>query len=381
MAEVASPKPTLFRHQNGQYAKKIRGKLYYFGTNEADALKRYWAERDDLQAGRHPQRVSGDVTVEYMVDAYIVRCEKRVKVGVLSGVSLADYRRVGELLKKHLGSNSDPTLLTPAVFTDFYLKMVAKYAPSRYSKIITVTKSIFKWAGGQNGIGMLTKIPSFGPDFKVAPVHDQRKQKSKGGKKLLTRDEMTALLKAADPKWKAILLLCINGGLGNSDIARIKLSDVGGQWLELVRGKTGIERRIPLWPETQEAIKVAISKREKSKSDLLFVSGHGQPLIVVRDDGKKTDLTCEGFRRIAVTAGISRPRMGLYWCRHTFQTIGDAARDPVATSAIMGHADHTMAGNYREGIEDDRLLRVIEHIRAWLFKPTSSPVTEAFGVG
>lgn len=132
---------------------------------------------------------------------------------------------------------------------------------------------------------------------------------------------MRELLNIADVKWKAILLLCLNGGLGNSDIARVRLHHVGGAWLDLERGKTGIDRHIPLWPETQAAIQAAIASRHNPKGlDWMFLSKHGGPLVVVRELGTHTDLLSEGFSRVAKLAGIYRSRMGLYWCRHTFQT-------------------------------------------------------------
>ena len=52
--------------------------------------------------------------------------------------------------------------------------------------------------------------------------------------------------------------------------------------------------------------------------------------------------------------------------RHTFETIAGGSRDQVAVDAVMGHADDSMAAEYREMIEDGRLEAVTDHVRQWL---------------
>ncbi len=65
--QATKPKKTyaefpLTARANGQWCKKIRGKVHFFGVwAEADtAIQKYLDERDDLQAGRIPQRLSSD---------------------------------------------------------------------------------------------------------------------------------------------------------------------------------------------------------------------------------------------------------------------------------------------------------------------------------
>ena len=64
-------------------------------------------------------------------------------------------------------------------------------------------------------------------------------------------------------------------------------------------------------------------------------------------------------------------RRRFYALRHTFQTFGGDAKDLDAVSAIMGHADSSMAAVYRERISDERLRAVVDTVRAWLW-PTNA---------
>src|SRR5689334_10795676 len=47
----------LFSHRNGQWAKKVRGKIHFFGVwaDPDAALNKWIAEKDDLLAGRVPR--------------------------------------------------------------------------------------------------------------------------------------------------------------------------------------------------------------------------------------------------------------------------------------------------------------------------------------
>jgi hypothetical protein len=56
----------LFPHATRHGAKKIRGKLHYFGPsdNPDAALKKYLAEKDPLHAGRRSREVSAGITVK-----------------------------------------------------------------------------------------------------------------------------------------------------------------------------------------------------------------------------------------------------------------------------------------------------------------------------
>ena len=52
--KTRSDKFPLTLHPTGQYCKKIKGKLYYFGADKERALERYLHQAADFHSGRGP---------------------------------------------------------------------------------------------------------------------------------------------------------------------------------------------------------------------------------------------------------------------------------------------------------------------------------------
>jgi hypothetical protein len=56
---MAKPKDCpLFLHGNGQWAKKINGKLHYFGTNLDSAIDKWLTEKDYLLGNHRPAKLT-----------------------------------------------------------------------------------------------------------------------------------------------------------------------------------------------------------------------------------------------------------------------------------------------------------------------------------
>ena len=81
MVKQAPEKPSkpypdfpLFPHATRRWAKKIRGKMIYFGPwDDPDAaLAKYQLQRDDLYAGRVP-RISEGLTVRDLINHFLTR--------------------------------------------------------------------------------------------------------------------------------------------------------------------------------------------------------------------------------------------------------------------------------------------------------------------
>ena len=112
---------------------------------------------------------------------------------------------------------------------------------------------------------------------------------------------------------------------------------------------------------------------DEADNGMVFLTKYGQRWAKDTTDNPISKEFAKILKPLKVKRGrkqeaVYHKGLGLYTLRHTFQTIGDGARDPIATRAIMGHAEagNDMSAVYREGV-DDRLKAVTDHVRQWLF--------------
>ena len=384
------PRPDfpLFPHASGKWAKVIRGKTYYFGRwdDPHAAESAYLKVADDLHAGRVPRPDSdGGLMVRDLCNKFLQAKRLRMEADSLSPRTFLQYHSVCEELVKNLGSTRAVADLTPQDFTDLYATFVKKLKVNALSGRITVIRSIFKFADDND---LIDKRVKFGSTFKVPSRSEIRKAKSKrteaNGKRLFTPAELHAMLDAATPPLRAMILLGINCGFGNTDCAclpQIAL-DLKAGWINFPRPKTGVERRIPLWPETIDALQKVLAARPRhfaaEDADLVFITRWGQrwvrfALEEKRKYGKlevkpqQDDAIAKATGKLLRELHLKRPGLSFYTLRHTFETIAGQSKDQVAVDSIMGHVDPSMAATYRQEIGDDRLRAVVNHVHDWLF--------------
>ena len=377
----------LFAHQNGQWAKKIKGKQWFFGVwSDPDAaLLKYLDEVDEIQAGRDPRKTgvvgvsSAELTVADLCGLFLERQERRIELGEVSRRHFTDNLRTCRLVVNHFGKFTRAASLRAADFTRFKAAFPATWGPEKSGNEIQRVRSTLKWAFESD---LIPSLPNFGPDFKkpsrtVKRRDQQQRQADRGGKLDFSADEIRKLLKASTGWLHACILLGVNGGLGNSDCGRLstKFLDLNSGWYDLAREKTGIPRRFQLWPETIAAIRAAMSKRiipkDESDDPLCFLTSHGKPVWweVTKENGETfmCDNITKSFTKLCATCGITRSQRGFYSLRRTFETVAGGSKDQVAVDVCMGHADESMGAVYRQGIDDQRLIDVGQHVHQWLY--------------
>jgi integrase len=365
----AKPYPDfpLFPHAAGVWAKKIRGKLHYFGpwSDPDGALAAYLRDKDALHAGRKPRADPDALTVKDAANAYLNHKQSRVDAGQLSPRTFAGYKIAADEVVAAFGKTRLVADLAPDDFASLWTRMEKKWGLHRLATTIQYVRSIFKHTLDS---GLIDKPVRFGPGFQRPTKKAMRLHRAEQGAKLFTAEEVRRLIDTAGPALRAMILLGINGGFGNSDCANLPLSalDAGNGWLDYPRPKTGINRRVPLWPETIAALTAYRGKRPEPKEEgdagLVFLTKYGYRW----SDETTTNPVSQEFAKVAKAAGIEG-RRGYYTLRHTFRTIADEAKDQPACDFIMGHSSPHISSVYRERISDARLKAVTDHVRAWLF--------------
>jgi integrase len=182
--------------------------------------------------------------------------------------------------------------------------------------------------------------------------------------------EIQRILEAASPVLRAMVMLGINCGFGNHDVGTLPVSalDLDAGWVDFPRGKTGIDRRCPLWPETVAAVRAWLKVRpEPADADdagLVFVTRKGGRWVKPTTTDNPVS---KEFRKLLDGLGMNGHR-NFYALRHTFQTIADESGDFVGVRHMMGHAfNGDISAVYRERVSDARLRKVVDTVRQWLF--------------
>jgi integrase len=383
-----SPNFPLFAHATKRWAKKIRGKLHYFGRwdDPQGSLQKYLNQKDDLHAGRIPRGEQQGLAIRDLCNRLLTSKRHRLDRHELSPRTFAEYYAACELIVERFGKDRLVEDLRPDDFERLMNGMPSTWGPVRRGKMIRTIRSVFHYAADED---LVEKPIKFGKQFRPPSKQLMRIHRAKAGRKMFDAVEVRAMVDAASRQLRAMILLAVNCGFGNGDVASLPIQalDLENGWVDFPRPKTGIGRRAKLWPETVAAIREALSARPKPKdlaaTELVFVTRCGTAWVRVKTEHQKdgtlkvkcADAVSAQTAKLLKTAGLNG-RRNFYCLSHTFETIGGEARDQVAVNAVMGHVDDTMAGLYRERISDERLAAVAEYVRGWLFAEKRIPPVE-----
>jgi integrase len=360
----------LFYHATGQWAKKYKGRTVYFGKDLGTALVAYQEWLKAPNSDRTAPEPDSEFTVKRAFNAFMTAVIRRVAAGEMNEKTQWSYQQYLNETIKHLRPGTFVADLRPLDFASLRSKLAVNYkSPNTLTNAISVVRSVFLYCYESE---LIPAVPRFGPAFKRPAMKTKRLHRARKGERLASREEIHKLLAAASIPLRAMILLAINGGLGNNDVAQLRFEhlDLDGGWINFPRPKTGTDRRVPLWSETVAAIRLAIEKRREPRNeshrDLVFIR-HNKRTPWCRQSGQKNCPVADEFGWLLAEVGIVRKGLSFYALRHTFRTVGDEAKDQPAIDHVMGHVSSHISTVYREKIGDDRLRAVVDHVHRWLF--------------
>jgi integrase len=362
----------LFAHANGQWAKKIRGRIHYFGSwaDSDAALQLYLDQRDDIQAGRVPRTDPEGATIRDLLNRFLTTKRHLVDTREITQRTFDDYLQTCERIAKAFGKNRLVEDLNTRDFEQLRAEMGKTWGPVTIGNEVQRVRVLFNYAYDAE---LVERPIRFGPAFKRPSKRVVRKMRNARGPRMFEAPEIQAMLKGARGQLRTMILLGINCGFGNNDVGTLPVSalEFDQGWVNYPRPKTGVERRCPLWRETIDALQETDDTRPAPRDErhigLVFITKYGTCWAKENSDKPVS----KEMTKLLKSLDIYRPGVGFYALRHTFETIAGETRDQVAVDHIMGHARDDMASVYRERISDERLMTVATFVHEWLFAETS----------
>jgi len=366
--KTRSDKFPLTLHPTGQYCKKIKGKLHYFGTDRTKALHCYLEDANFLHTGRgQTHRVQKEtVTLKALCNLYLEHQDARVKVGELSIRHNLDQTTCLRILVRILGQHCSVDEISALDLQNYKKKLQKRYgSPHRTNLSIAVMKAMFHWAKKNE---VLSRIPNIDAVSKVKVLRKERPT--------FTVEQTKKLLDKASPQMYAMILLGLNCGFGGTDCSGLLWEHVNFKRSRICypRGKTGVLRNLPLWQETVEALKALPNCEQR-----IFNTPTGKAWVrmiktVGKDDNikyTKNDSVGKEFSKLLKKAGIKTEKgVGFYTLRRTAATLAARSGDPFAVQRLLGHADLKMATTYVQDVSE-QTDRVINNSRKLIIQDDS----------
>jgi integrase len=366
--KTRSDKFPLTLHKTGQYCKKIKGKIYYFGNDRKVALQRYYDQAAFLHTGRptDPKPRNDSFSMKMLCNLYLDHQESRAAIKEIKQNHVYGQTLILRSLVRFVGPNCQVLDVSTMDLQNYRKKLIKSNKSSNtINNHIATIKALYNWA-------LDNEIVKDAPNLRAI----KKVTISKTDKPIFDMSQIEKLLQSASEKMKAMIWLGLNCGFGCTDCAQLKWENVDLKTSRVVfpRGKTGVNRNLPLWPETVKAL------REIQKSgDLVFYTSRGNTWVrMIEGTDKhgnkkhvKDDAVTKEFTKLLKKTNLKTEKgMGFYTLRRTAATLAARSGDPFAVQKLLGHADLKMATTYVQDVSE-QTDRVINNTRKLIIQDGS----------
>lgn len=311
-------------------------------------------------------------TLRQLVHQFLQFKASAVATRELSPRTYDGYRRACDDLLLILGDDRPAPSLQPVDFGELRHHLAQRLGPRGLGTYVRMIRTLFRWGY----INQLIARPiEYGSLFDQPPKRAVRQATTRKSR-TFTAEEIRALIHHAGEPLRTFILLGINCGFGQNDIAQLPAHiippaiDLG--MLSFDRPKTGIARDAVLWPETLDGLR----DHACNGDGLAFLTSRGNPWV-------RNRVHCDapgglgGIARVVaidaigpqfnkLTEQLNIRERAFYALRRTFRTVADELADAHAAARVMGHEIPGMAGVYVDWIHNDRLQRIADHVREWV---------------
>ncbi len=200
----------------------------------------------------------------------------------------------------------------------------------------------------------------------------------------LTRDEITALLDAPDPRSRlgtrdrAMLHLAYAGGLRVAELLSLQMQDLPQRSLATVHivGKGRRERVLPLWRETQASLRAWLAVRPQCQAMEIFLNANGVPM---GRDGFAFRLAKHVATAAKKQPSLLGKRVTPHVLRHSCAMHTLAATGDIRKVALwLGHASIQSTEAYLRADPEEKLQILAAHgsptVKPGRFKPPADPL-------
>ena len=266
-----------------------------YGISEAG--RAIWAERlgQAQIAGSGP----GDQTVAGVVTSFLKRKQTQAEVGERSHGRFDSLRCCLEHFRDWVGGHQHMDVVTSRTLLDYHSALIEAIGAGRVAKYyardrMQAAKQFVRWCWELELLPLPRNIDSKELTIKLPANPIQT----------FTVEEVRRLVDNATDTLKLYLLLMLNCGMQQQDIARLRQPQVDWKTgrISVKRSKTQEHANVPkvqykLWPETFTLLK----KHRSAEGDLVLVNAKGGPLkfeTIVDGKVKKTDNIRSAYERL-----------------------------------------------------------------------------------
>ncbi|MCA9124729.1 MAG: tyrosine-type recombinase/integrase [Planctomycetaceae bacterium] len=289
-------------------------------------------------------------TVRAQVAAYVATKQSAISASELSGGRAYTIQLHLDHFVSWLGGDTSVIEISGKTLSDYRLELLRRVEANDWSRVTAkgrmgTVKGFVHWLWQMEAIPTLPRVL----DAKARALQIGTPSASIV---VFTLDEISTLLAEASDRTTLYILLMLNCGMTQKDIADLQMAEVDWErrYITRKRSKTKDRENVPivtyaLWPETLRLLK---QERSSKSTGLVLLNKNGEPLWYeeVQADGKlkKNDNIRNAFARLTQKTKINKPLKSLK--KTSASLIRGNSKYASLESLFLGHAPQSMADKH-----------------------------------